>query len=146
MTQLSPHFSLEEFIMSQTASRAGLDNTPDARILVNLRRTANYMEYVREMLGGKAILISSGYRSPAVNRAVGGVPDSAHMLGHAVDFICPSFGSPLTICRHLAGTPTVLFDQLIQEGTWVHISFDPRLRRQLLTKAGAGFQSGIHAG
>jgi hypothetical protein len=145
MERLSPHFTLAELTLSQTASRMGLDNRPASdQILANLGHTAGQMELVRALLGDKPISVSSGYRSPAVNRAVGGAPDSAHMLGHAVDFICPGFGSPIEICKHLALQPTLAFDQIIQEGTWVHISFDRRARRQLLTKTGAGYSVGIH--
>lgn len=141
--RLSPHFTLAELTLSQTAARQGLDNTPDNQALANLKNAANQMELVRELLGGKPIVVSSGYRSPTVNRLVGGAQDSAHMSGNAVDFICPAFGSPLDICKHLALQPTLTFDQIIQEGTWVHISFDRRNRRQLLTKAGSGYVQGI---
>jgi hypothetical protein len=143
--KLSPHFTLAELTLSQKASRLGLDNRPASdQILANLAHTAEQMELVRAFLGNKPITVSSGYRSPAVNRAVGGAQDSAHILGHAVDFICPAYGSPIDICRHLALQPTLVFDQIIQEGTWVHISFDRRARRQLLTKQGGGYAVGIH--
>src|SRR5438067_12868629 len=119
--QLSQFFTLEEMTLSQTAARLGLDNTPSSSTLSNLSMTANHMDFVRALLGGKPITVSSGYRSPAVNQAVGGAHDSAHMTGYAVDFICPGFGTPLEICRYLAAQPTLNFDQVIQEGTWVHI-------------------------
>lgn len=140
---LSPNFTLEELTESQTASRLQLDNSPDKATLEVLKRTARSLERMRTLLGNKPILISSGYRAPAVNRAVGGSLTSAHMLGRAVDFICPGFGTPLAICTHLAAQADFSFDQIIQEGTWVHISFDPRNRRQLLTKSGQGFVGGI---
>ena len=54
------------------------------------------------------------------------------MAGYAADFVCPDFGSPLKIVKALAATG-IQFDKLIQEGTWVHISFAPEARRQLLT-------------
>lgn len=140
MTQLSDHFSLEE--LSATAHRE-LDNTPPAPVLATLADTALRMEAVRTFLGAQPIHVNSGYRSPAVNAAVGGVVDSAHLSGHAVDFICPAFGDPLAICRHLAGV-AFAFDQLIQEGTWVHVSFAPTMRREVLTKsAGGGYRLGL---
>lgn len=140
MTQLSPHFSLEE--LSSTSHRE-LDNTPSPAVVDVLRDTALRMEAVRSLLGDAPIHVNSGYRSPAVNKAVGGVADSAHLTGHACDFIAPSFGDPIDICKHLAAS-ALQFDQVIEEGTWVHISFAQPMRRQLLTKAsGGGYHTGL---
>lgn len=139
---LSEHFSLAELTHSQTAARKGLDNTPTREALLNLKDTAERMEEVRALLG-VSILVNSGYRSPAVNAAVGGSKTSAHMSGHAVDFIAPRFGTPLQICRKIEASG-IKFDQAIEEGTWVHLSFDPRMRRQVLTKVpGGGYASGL---
>lgn len=135
---LSPHFTLEELIHSQTADRKGLDNTPNAPILNNLTITAANLENVRKLLGNP-ISISSGYRSPAVNRAVGGVATSAHTQGWAVDFICPAFGSPKEIVDAIKAEGIKL-DQCIEEGTWVHISFAPTMRNIYLK---ATFKNGV---
>jgi putative chitinase len=141
-TQLSPHFTLEELTVTNT----GLDNSPDATALARLKAVATKMEAVRTLLGGKPISINSAYRNPQVNAAVGGVSNSAHALGYAVDFTCASFGSPYDICKKIAASP-IQFDQLIHERrNWVHISFDStRNRRQLLTLpvTGSEYQSGI---
>ncbi len=142
-TYLSPNFTLEELTISQTASRLGLDNTPPAEVLETLKNTAVRMEAVRALLM-RPILVSSGYRSQKVNAAVGGVANSAHCQGWAVDFISPGFGDPFHICQAVAAS-RLEFDQCIQEGTWVHISFAPTMRRQCLTKVGAGYESGIAA-
>lgn len=143
MTPLSPHFSLEELTASQTAARRGIDNTPSMEIVGALRQTARGMEDVRALLGGRVISVSSGYRSPRLNRAIGGARASAHLLGRAVDFNCYGFGGPLSVCRAIAASDLV-FDQLIEEGTWTHISFDERSRRQVLTKApGGGYRPGL---
>lgn len=140
---LSPHFSFEELTAT---SHRDLDNTPGADAAANLADTAHHMEVVRELLGGQSIHINSGFRSPAVNAAVGGVVDSAHLTGHACDFICPDFGSPLAICRALAASH-IDFDQIIEEGTWTHISFAPALRGQVLTKTpGGGYATGLRRG
>jgi len=134
MTPLSDHFTLEELTASQWAARAGVDNTPPADVLERLRVAAKGMEQVRARLGDRAILVSSGYRSRLVNAAIGGAVNSAHVLGYAVDFTCPSFGSPFDVARHLSIQVDLVFDQLIYEfRNWVHISFDPRERRDLLT-------------
>jgi putative chitinase len=89
--------------------------------------------------------VSSGYRGRALNRAVGGSRTSAHLSGHAVDFNCYGFGDPLAVCRAIAGSD-LAFDQLIEEGSWVHISFDPRMRRQVLThRPDGGYRLGLGA-
>jgi hypothetical protein len=130
--KLTEHFNLAEFTHSQTAIRKTIPNNPSPHVISNLLRTAEQMEKVRELLGNKPISISSGYRSPKLNAAVGGSPTSAHMQGYAVDFICPAFGSPIEIVRKTAASD-LTFDQVIQEGTWVHISFDPQNRKEVLT-------------
>ena len=132
MTRLSEHFTLEELTFSATAQRKQIDNKPPAEVLENMKRLAAGLEEVRAALGNKPMRINSGYRSPKLNRAVGGARLSAHMAGYAADFVCPEFGSPLKIVKALAATG-IQFDKLIQEGTWVHISFAPEARRQLLT-------------
>ena len=133
MSQLTTHFTLEEFTDSQTAARKGIDNVPsaDSRERKNLQRTAEVMEKVRALPGDKPILISSGYRGPKVNAAVGGSKSSAHMSALAVDFSCPGFGTPLAICKKLQPHMKELgIDQLIHEfGSWVHLGLrygDPR--------------------
>lgn len=140
-TWLSAHFSLEEMTATQ---QRGLDNRPPASVLKRLKGTALALEDVRTLLGDAPVLITSGYRSPAVNRAVGGSPTSAHMRGEAADFICPRFGSPLAICRAIAASD-LRFDQLIEEaGAWVHLGLGGRWRREVLTwRAGAGYQRGL---
>ena len=132
---LTTHITLEEMTITQVR---GVDNTPTDDIIEHLRTTATVLERVRTLLGNYPLLINSGYRSPAVNMAVGGFVHSAHLFGYAADFICPSFGTPLEICRKIADTNFIRFDQLIEEGTWVHISFDPRMRGEVMTKRAIG--------
>lgn len=145
MTQLAAHFSLEELTFSSTANRLGIDNAPSLETIARLTIAAMGMEKIRALLGAP-ISIDSGYRCPALNKAVGGVPDSAHLQGYAVDFLCPGYGSPLMIARAIAGSD-ITFDQCIQEGTWVHVSFDPRARHQALTATfgpnGATYSGGV---
>ena len=141
-TQLSPHFTLEELSVTNT----GIDNTPTAAQLTVLKATAAKLEEVRTLLGNKPITVNSAFRNKAVNEAVGGVPNSAHALGHAVDFTCAAFGTPYEICKKIAAS-SIKFDQLIHERrAWVHLSFDStRNRRQLLTLpvSGSTYQDGI---
>ena len=130
--QLSEHFSVDELTFSSTAVRHGIENAPDAATIEHLKVLATGLEHVRATLGG-AMHIDSGYRCPALNKAVGGVPTSAHTTGFAADFVCPEFGNPLAIVHRLQEDKTLFFDQLIQEGTWVHISFAPTMRHEVLT-------------
>lgn len=131
--QLSEHFSLDEFTASQTAARLRIDNTPDDETLANLRGTASGMEAVRAYLGNVPIHISSGYRSLALNAAVGSKPTSQHVTGCACDFTAPEYGTPEAIVRDLVASG-IPYDQVIFEfDTWVHISFSPQNRRQALT-------------
>lgn len=136
--RLSAHFSLAELTHSATAARKGLANVAPPHIVDQLILTADRMEHVRTLLGDRPISVLSGYRSPEVNRAVGGSPTSAHRTGHAVDFICPSFGTPAQVAAFLAKTLKD-FDQIIEEfDQWVHIGFGPGKRKQLLTARKVG--------
>lgn len=120
--KLSQNFFLSELTVSEKALRKGLDNTPDPIASKNLFALAELLEKVRRVLGDKSIIVTSGYRSMAVNSAVGGSKTSDHMRGAAADFICPSFGSPREICKAIIDSG-IVFGQLIEEGgRWVHIS------------------------
>jgi hypothetical protein len=130
--KLSEHFMLDEFTFSQAAIRNAIPNIPSPEIIGNLKETADGMEKVRGLLGNKPISVTSGYRSPKLNAAVGGSKTSAHMNGYACDFICPAYGKPIDIVKKIASSD-LEFDQVIQEGTWVHISFAPETRKKVLT-------------
>ena len=126
MTQLSPHFALEEMTFSEKAMENDIDNKPPTKIIDNLLILAAHMETIRKILGGRPIKITSGYRCEELNRLVGGSETSAHRFGLAVDFVCPGFGTPKQICKAIeqAAQHTYLpFDQLIYEGSWVHVGF-----------------------
>ena len=138
---MTEHFSLDELTASQEATRHGINNKPSEKVVENLRMLAALLEQVRELLGGGAIRISSGFRSLVLNRHIGSNDTSAHVRGWAADFTCPSFGTPLEVAKKIAGS-NLKFDQMIYEGTWIHISCDPKNRRQLLTatfKGGKAF-------
>lgn len=147
VTMLSPHFALDEFMVSDYAIRNGIDNTPPKEVIPNLERVADMLEKVRGQLGNLPITITSGYRCRRLNAAIKGADNSFHVFGLAVDFICPKFGSPLEICQALARNPDIKFDQLIHEyGRWVHLGLsfgNLKPRRELLTIDSQGTRLGL---
>lgn len=116
------YFSLAEFINSATAKRLNIDNTPTFEIVDNLNRLADYLDGIREKLG-KPIRISSGFRCPVLNKAVGGVANSQHQKGLAADLVCADMNALEKVLRETGG-----FDQLIKEhrkgstSFWFHVS------------------------
>jgi hypothetical protein len=131
--KLSEHFSLAEATFSEAGTRKGLINEPDAAALVHMLEAAKEMERVRDLLG-RGIHVNSWFRSPDVNAAVGSSSTSDHLKGFAIDFTCPAFGTPLEVCKTIVAS-SIEFSQLIWEGTWVHISFNPARihKREVLT-------------
>lgn len=129
---LTDHFSIAELSHSATAERMGIDNTPPQSMTTSLFVLAVGLEQVRKLLDNHPLHIESGYRCQALNAAIGGARNSAHMQGYAADFTCAAYGIPLDIAHAIVGSD-IQFDQLIQEGTWVHISFAPAMRRDVLT-------------
>lgn len=120
------YFSLSEFLNSATAKRLRIDNTPTFEVVDNLNKLADYLDVIREKVG-KPILISSGFRCPVLNKAVGGVSNSQHQKGLAADLICADMESLENVLRETGG-----FDQLIKEhrkgskSFWYHVSVSPR--------------------
>jgi hypothetical protein len=147
--QLSPNFDLARLTHSDTARERGIPNHPTPEHLPHLRLLAGALEELQALLGAP-LAITSAYRSPALNAAVGGVPHSRHALGLAADFVCPGFGSPLEVARAIAAS-SLVYDQVIHEfGRWVHFGLAPPLeapRRQLLTicTSAQGYLDGLHA-
>ena len=124
--QLTPHFSLSEMTRSSTAASRGLDNTPTPEALQRLELTAQMLERVRAHLR-VPITVTSGYRSRAVNEAVGGVTSSDHAHGLAADIVAPRYGTPYQIAKSLAPLISALgIGQIIYESVggkqWVHLS------------------------
>jgi zinc D-Ala-D-Ala carboxypeptidase len=128
--KLSDNFYLAEFVQSDTALRLGIKNIPSPSIMGNLKKLADGLERIRSLLG-HPITVSSGYRSPTLNRAIGGSENSAHCLGYAADIKCWKFGTPDEIVRRIKDSG-IQVDQVIAEGNWTHISFAPAMRNQYL--------------
>lgn len=130
-SRLSPNFELEEFTFSQTAVRHDVDNTPPSEIVARLVKVAHGMELVRSYLGNRPVRISSGFRCDELNALVGGSKNSAHVQGWACDFTVKGLSTE-EVVREIK-LSSLQFDQVLEEfGQWVHISFDPRNRRQVL--------------
>jgi zinc D-Ala-D-Ala carboxypeptidase len=145
--QISKHFTIEEMSFSEAAARLGLNNTPGPAVTANLKLVALVMERIRTLLEDKPIVVHSGYRAPAVNKAVGGVVTSAHCFGLACDFICPAFGTPANVALTIL---KLEYDQLILEYGWVHVGLAQEgspSRQEALTKRSpwAPYESGIRA-
>ena len=131
---MTPHFTLAE--LTHTDHRS-LDNTPNAQELANLQRLAEFLEVVKTTLGGKAVMISSAFRSKAVNDAVGSKDTSQHRQGLACDFKVPGMIPDAVVKTIIAAN--LPFDQIIREfsdpvagGGWTHISIADRPRGQRL--------------
>ena len=129
--KLSENFTLEELTFSQTAVRHNINNNPSSSVKNNLRTLAANLEKIRTLLG-HPLRISSGFRCMELNRKIGGSVNSAHMDGLAADFTCANFGKPIDIVKALFKSG-IKVDQVIEEGTWTHVSFDPKMRQQFLT-------------
>ena len=127
------YFSIDELSRSESAKRHGIDNTPSPAAMSNLAALVyNVLDPLREAWG-KPIYVNSGYRSPALNKAVGGVSTSQHLQGQAADI---TTGNKVDNAKlfQLAIDLKLPFDQIIDEQnfSWVHISYSPRHRRQIL--------------
>ncbi len=138
MTLRTTHFTLDELTRSRTAEDLGIDNTPPVQLNAALVQTLCGLERVRAYLG-EPIFISSGYRSPLLNKSVGGEETSQHLKGEAVDFRAPGFGTPEEVVKALKPAVKILgVDQLILEPGWVHMSFSTAPRYQVLRSIGGG--------
>jgi zinc D-Ala-D-Ala carboxypeptidase len=140
---ITPNFTLEEMITSQIASREGLDNTPSAEAMSNMRQLCQALEQVRALFG-RPVIVSSGYRSAAVNARVGGARNSQHTQGLAADFTIKEVSNREVVQR--VSESTVAFDQLILEfDSWVHLSVAVGApRREVLTiRRGTGYLPGL---
>jgi zinc D-Ala-D-Ala carboxypeptidase len=151
--KLSKNFSVAELSKSEAAVRLGLDNTPSLTVIDNLQALVDaVLQPVRDKFG--PITVTSGYRSPAVNKTIGGSATSDHCKGQAADF--EVMGMPN---KELATwiRDNLEFTQLILEfpsksdpnAGWVHCSYDKsNLKKQVLTAVKVGgktvYQNGLN--
>lgn len=135
---LTEHFTLEE--LTHTDHRQ-FDNTPNDAEIANLVRLAEFLEKVKEVLGGKPIIVNSAFRSAEVNRAVGSSDKSQHRRGCACDFRVPGM-TPDEVVKAIVASD-LKYDQCIREfNSWIHISIPntedakPRLMSLIIDKSG----------
>lgn len=159
---LSEHFSLAELVESDTALRLGIANTPSDEVIANLRRTAGLGEMIRAALSVEArrevfVVTLSGFRCEALEKVIARkdyiswctshdfeMDDPAwrmyfrnkgHPQGRCLDFRAPRFGTPAQIVAFIASQPEIMahIDQIIMEGTWVHVSWRDAPRHEVMT-------------
>ena len=142
------NFTIAEMVHSSTAEKLNIDNNPPLSVRVHLTETITLLESIRSEwgaycdthnLGTPAIRVSSGYRSPELNKAVGGVKTSAHVLGYAADIV-PVNGKLDEFEAFMAevfARKGYAYDQIIVENSktarWVHVGYkkaDGSQRRQ----------------
>jgi len=138
--KLSQHFSLDEMLVSQTGARRGIPNVPTPEVVEELRRLCELVLQPLRTSLDRPVIVSSGYRSPELNRAVGGAKNSCHMYGRAADIVVPGL-TTYGLCHRIASLH-LPFRQLIDEfDAWVHVSIEPEgqpPRQQMLTARKAG--------
>ena len=136
---LSANFTLKELTKSDTATRLGLDNTPDEATIENLKLLCQeVLQPIRDHFG-KSVTVNSGFRSPESNAAVGGSKTSDHCLGRAADIEIDGISNPDLahwIMDNLDYTQLILefYTQCQPNSGWVHVSYDPNnIKMQELT-------------
>ena len=135
------YFSIKELTKSETATKKGIDNTPNAAQVKHLEALIhNLLDPIREQWGA-AIYVTSGFRSVALNKSVGGVSNSHHLGGYAADLTVGSQAGNKALFDMIRQSKLLRWTQLISEKTtahgcgWVHISYVPsNLKNQVLRK------------
>jgi uncharacterized protein YcbK (DUF882 family) len=136
---LSEHFKLEELCKTKT----GIENVPNEAQVENLKRLCRWLEQLRRRWnnlygeGDDPIIINSGFRSPAVNKAVGGVSTSNHLTGCAVDIRCIGMEQALryaAILLDISDLNREDYDELLIEQKrnviWIHFAVRPKDNRR----------------
>ena len=139
LMKLSEHFSLAEL----TKTNTGIENVPSEAQVENLKRVCRWLERLRRRWNDKygdgdaPIIINSGFRSPEVNKAVGGVPSSNHLTGCAVDIRCIGMEQALryaAILLDISDMSREDFDELLIEQKrsviWIHFAVRPSENRR----------------
>ena len=132
---MGKYFSIAELTKSSTAIKKKINNTPTKEVENNLNQLIdNILDPLREAWG-QPIIVGSGYRCEAINKAVGGAAHSQNKLGQAADIHTKSDSvKDNKKLFELIKQLKLPFDQLINEYNynWIHVSYSPRNRRQIL--------------
>lgn len=123
---LSDNFSLFELTYSVTAKANGINNTPPKAVIKNLTELCkNVLQPLRNYLG-VPIIITSGYRCAALNKRIGGVVNSQHVLGQAADFVCPQKDLKIAFdyIKNYLNYDQLLYEHSKDGMTWIHVSFN----------------------
>ena len=145
-----------QFVRSRKAQARGIKNEPPAEAVEGLKLLVQHILEPLRQAWGQPIFVTSGYRSPALNRAVGGAHNSQHLLGQAADIVADlsllnyDLGRLIIQLSYDLGRLIIQlslpFDQLIFEGCyveyvagrpqhrcrWIHVSYGPKNRRQVI--------------
>ena len=120
-----PNFTLAEFIKSDTATKKHIDNTPTEEVVAHLDELVGTLLQPLRTAYGKPLNITSGYRCPALNKAVGGSATSAHLRGYAADVQCKNLKGFIAFAENWLKENNIPFDQSIREKSgkteWWHI-------------------------
>ena len=149
--KLSTNFSVAELSKSEAATRQGLDNTPSMEVIDSLQALVdNVLQPLRDKFG--PIIVTSGYRSPAVNKAIGGSTTSDHCKGQAADIEVLNMDNKALaeyIRDNMKFTQLILefYRKGVADSGWVHISYDPKsLKNQVLTAVKVDGKTVYHNG
>lgn len=136
---LSPNFTLTEMTKSESALRLGIKNEPNEEQLQSMIELAQkVLQPIRDAFK-KGVKVNSGFRSPELNRAIGGSPTSDHCKGQAADIEIPgvsNYAVSKWIQDNLEFTQVILefYTPGVPDSGWVHVSYDPKnLKKQALT-------------
>lgn len=152
------NFSLSEFVASGVAQANKISNALPPELEGTALTTLEMMQMIRDHLSAIKgrdcpVTVLSGYRSPRLNKLVGGAVNSDHVAACAVDFRCPAFGSPLEIAKELRAYVNELkIGQLINEhpekkhNGWVHVStrMQAKAVNRVITITNTGTTAGVH--
>ena len=124
--KLTEHFTIAEFVRSDTATNRNIDNTPTPEVVENLRALCRNVLEPARLAFGSPIYITSGYRCQALNKAVGGKPTSQHLRGEAADLQVRGMENLRKL--YMLIKDHGVFDQLLYESNkagarWIHVSY-----------------------
>lgn len=134
------YFELTEFLKSEEALNRRIDNSPTFEIVDHLEELISKLLEPMRKAYGKPLTISSGYRCPKLNQAVGGVPTSAHKTGYAADIQVKNVEDLFNFVTEWVKAKGIMFDQIFIEtkgsSKWLHVGFKNQngLQRRMISR------------